>query len=85
MNPMNEVTLRDILEYGYYVRELSDDQLTGGVYSELWRYKYVYYELVWDDREVIHWEVCKSYISSGFTECYPVDVINEIRRKFEIA
>jgi len=65
MNPMNEVTLRDILEYGYYVRELSDDQLTGGVYSELWRYKYVYYELVWDDREVIHWEMYNEEMKWG--------------------
>ena len=55
---MNEVTLRDILEYGYYVRELSDGQFTDSVYSELWRYKYVYYELVWYDKEVIRWEVC---------------------------
>lgn len=62
---MSEVTLRDILEYGYYVRELSDGQFTSSVCSELWRYKYVYYELVWDDREVIHWEVCNEEMKWG--------------------
>lgn len=54
---MSEVTLHDILEDGHYINEISDSQFTGNVYSERWRYKNVDYGLVWDGREVVHWEL----------------------------
>lgn len=57
---MGEVTLYDVLEYGHYVNEISNGQLTGGVYSERWRHKGVDYELVLEDGEVIHWRVYRS-------------------------
>lgn len=57
---MAEVTLHDVLENGHYINEISDGQFTGGVYSERWRYKSVDYELLWEDGEVIHWDIYKS-------------------------
>ena len=57
---MSEVTLHDVLEDGYYINEISDSQFTGNVYSERWRYKDVDYKLVWEDGEVIHWDIYRS-------------------------
>ena len=57
---MSEVILHDVLEDGYYINEISDSQFTGNVYSERWRYKDVDYKLVWEDGEVIHWDIYRS-------------------------